>query len=152
MYHTVTRRIAPSINARYIRVQVKSWNSYVALRFELFGCNRGKNLWYFRKKGDCKIGLFWNCTMRPTWSRLYTNILCSYDQIWCWPNMVFIFAINATFILFFLNFFTVRRCSSPVGLQNNKLKNSLITASSVKSAQYSAFLARLHNHRRGRYI
>ena len=45
IYHTVARRINPAIKARYVRIHPKSWNSYIAMRVELYGGRlRGKQL------------------------------------------------------------------------------------------------------------
>lgn len=87
-YHTVARRILPTISARFVRILPKTWNSYVALRFELYGCHLGKRS---------------------------------------------------------------RQCSTALGLQNKRIKNNLITASSKKNVHFAPFLARLHNRRAGRY-
>ena len=45
-----------------------------------------------------------------------------------------------------------RFCDSPLGLQNNRIKNAAITASSRWDANHSPWLARLHRPRRGRFI
>ena len=51
IYHTVARRINPAIKARYVRIHPKSWNSYIAMRVELYGGRlRGKQL---RRKNSC---------------------------------------------------------------------------------------------------
>lgn len=43
-------------------------------------------------------------------------------------------------------------CNRPMGLQSGRLKNHMITASSVWDVNHAAHLARLHNRRRGRYM
>lgn len=39
-----------------------------------------------------------------------------------------------------------------MGMQNGRIKNSMITASSFHDANHAPFLARLHSRRRGRYM
>ncbi|CAH3103665.1 unnamed protein product, partial [Porites lobata] len=37
----------PSIDARYIRVNPKTWNSHISMRMELLGCPSGTNISVF---------------------------------------------------------------------------------------------------------
>ena len=37
----------PSIIARYLRIHPKTFNGYMALRFELYGCTDGKEILSF---------------------------------------------------------------------------------------------------------
>ena len=39
-----------------------------------------------------------------------------------------------------------------MGMQNGRIRNSMITASSFHDANHAPFLARLHGRRRGRYM
>ncbi|XP_027046414.1 uncharacterized protein LOC113674139 [Pocillopora damicornis] len=43
-------------------------------------------------------------------------------------------------------------CSTPLGLQNGRIRNSRITASSEYNVYHAARLGRLHLHKRGRYV
>ncbi|XP_015754014.1 PREDICTED: coagulation factor V-like [Acropora digitifera] len=45
-----------------------------------------------------------------------------------------------------------RRCNQPMGLQNGRLRNHLITASSQIDKYSGAYMARLNHRRRGRYM
>lgn len=47
-YFVVVHRLRPPIKARYIRINPKSWYSYIAMRIELFGCRLGMLHFYFR--------------------------------------------------------------------------------------------------------
>ena len=53
-------------------------------------------------------------------------------------------------ILLFL--LTGTLCNRPMGMQNGRIRNSMITASSFHDANHAPFLARLHGRRRGRYM
>lgn len=43
-------------------------------------------------------------------------------------------------------------CNQPMGLQNGRLRNHLMTASSQWDKYHAAFLARLHRRRAGKYM
>ena len=43
-------------------------------------------------------------------------------------------------------------CNRPMGMQSGRIKNYMITASSIWNVNHAAHLARLHRRRRGRYI
>jgi hypothetical protein len=38
----VTNAFSPAITARYIRIQPITWYGYISMRFEIYGCYRGK--------------------------------------------------------------------------------------------------------------
>lgn len=46
----VFNRLYPSFHGRYVRFYPKQWHSFIAMRIELYGCNRGK---------DRKTRLYW---------------------------------------------------------------------------------------------
>lgn len=50
------------------------------------------------------------------------------------------------------HFSTARFCTNPVGMQNGKIKNGQITASSMFNQFHAPWLARLHRAKHGRYI
>lgn len=39
----VFNRLYPSFHGRYVRFYPKQWHSFIAMRIELYGCNRGKD-------------------------------------------------------------------------------------------------------------
>jgi hypothetical protein len=41
MNTVVKHALKPAIIARYIRVRPKTWNNYIAMRIELYGCKKG---------------------------------------------------------------------------------------------------------------
>lgn len=43
-------------------------------------------------------------------------------------------------------------CNRPMGIQSGRLKNHMITASSMWDVNHAAYFARLHNRRRGRFM
>ena len=49
-------------------------------------------------------------------------------------------------------FFSENFCNHPVGIQNGRIKNSAMTASSQWDVNHAAWLARLHRARRGRLM
>ena len=51
-----------------------------------------------------------------------------------------------------LRFIAERFYDKPIGLQNNRIKNAAITASSQWDHNHAPWLARLHRPRRGRFI
>lgn len=56
-------------------------------------------------------------------------------------------------LYFFLSLFTQgRMCNQPMGLQNGRLRNHLMTASSQWDKYHAAFLVRLHRRRAGKYM
>ncbi|XP_068726466.1 uncharacterized protein [Montipora capricornis] len=82
----VFHEFRPSLKTKYVRIHPKTWYSYIAMRFELYGCRLGT------------------------------------------------------------------LCNRPMGLQNGRIKNHMITASSFHDINHGPFLARLHGRRRGRYM
>ena len=48
----VSHVLSPAINARYIRVQPKTWNEYISMRIELVGCHTGN---YIKQVSDHKV-------------------------------------------------------------------------------------------------
>ena len=47
----VSHVLSPAINARYIRVQPKTWNEYISMRIELVGYHTGN---YIKQMFDYK--------------------------------------------------------------------------------------------------
>lgn len=45
----VSHVLSPAINARYIRVQPKTWNQHISMRIELVGCHTGN---YIKQVSD----------------------------------------------------------------------------------------------------
>ncbi|CAH3172634.1 unnamed protein product [Porites evermanni] len=82
----VFHKFRPSLKTRYVRVHPRTWYSWIAMRFELYGCRLGT------------------------------------------------------------------LCNRPIGMQSGRIKNHMITASSIWNVNHAAYLARLHGRRRGPYI
>ena len=56
-------------------------------------------------------------------------------------------------VIFTLSYvFTENFCNYPVGIQNGRIRNSAMTASSSWDANHGPYLARLHRPRRGRLM
>lgn len=58
--------------------------------------------------------------------------------------------INQCFVVLFHQ--TARFCTSPVGMQNGRIKNRAITASSYYNHFHAPWLARLHRRKHGRFV
>ena len=47
----VFHEFRPSLKTKYVRIHPKTWYSYIAMRFELYGCRLGEFVLLYAQKG-----------------------------------------------------------------------------------------------------
>ena len=67
--------LEPAIIARYVRIHPKTWQSHIALRFELYGCKEGESFMHVSRA-------IWFCLVSDFKARRDTmNHICSIPVI-----------------------------------------------------------------------
>lgn len=105
-----------------------------------------KLLWWKKIEGSCR----WHIKGRWRWALplFRAKRLCSF--VW-WSRFGSATLRNTTCIILFV-FSSERMCDRPLGMQNGRIKNAAIKASSQYNSKHASYLARLGRVRRGRLM
>ncbi|XP_068671097.1 uncharacterized protein [Montipora foliosa] len=141
-YSVVRNTLDTPIITRYIRIQPETWNAYIAMRTEFYGCREGNeelDFFFFFSEEAQNILAPTGC--QPT-GRSDGSLKCLYDD---------------KFLVFFSTFFNFRFdppeivCADALGMESGDIPDSALTSSSDYNQYFGAQRSRLKSERNGSY-